>query len=64
MGCWQLGRGLEAQDSVLEGRSRWAKGGVGLVVSLFLISLLRSRSVISLLILESWLKSLLLKPEE
>lgn len=51
-------RRLEAQDSVLEGRSRWAKGGVGLVVSLFLISLLRSGSVISLLILESLAKVL------
>lgn len=39
-GVLALREGSEAQDSALEGRSRWAKGGVRLVVSLFPISLL------------------------
>lgn len=57
-GVLALREGSEAQDSALEGRSRWAKGGVRLVVSLFPISLLCSGSVISLLILESLAKVL------
>lgn len=57
-GVLAVREGSEAQDSALEGGSRWAKGGVRLVVSLFLISLLCSGSVISLLILETLAKVL------